>query len=338
MLRSGDASPEIRRFAARALLPLDPEDQLRALLAVLDDADAEIAGEASATLGASPPEDLMRFVNDGEPTGVEIDAIARHVEDALVLERLIRHRNVSDETLERLARTVAGPAQEALVVNQARLLRQPSLIDSLFENPELTAESRRRLNEIREEFFEKEARRRESEAARRREEEETRLATEAAAEAEGEGGGEAAAAAEAEEPLESGALFHRISRMTVSEKVQLAYSGGKEERRILIGDSNKLVGLAVLKSRGLTANEVESFCAMRHLDAEIFRRIGLNREWIRRAGVIQALVKNPAVPLAIALPLVKHLQLRDVKLVARDPNLAEGLRVTAKRILEEKRR
>ena len=62
---------------------------------------------------------------------------------------------MADQTLEALARTVAGDPQEALIVNQVRLLRQPSLIDALFENPALTADGRRRLLEIREEFFER---------------------------------------------------------------------------------------------------------------------------------------------------------------------------------------
>ncbi len=70
--------------------------------------------------------------------------------------------------------------------------------------------------------------------------------------------------------------------MTVKEKINLAYTGGKEERRILIGDANRLVGQAVLKSRGLTIAEVEAFCSMRHLDAEIFRKIASSREWIRK--------------------------------------------------------
>ena len=101
--------------------------------------------------------------------------------------------------------------------------------------------------------------------------------------------------------------------MTVSEKIKLAYSGGKEERRILMGDANKLVGAAVLKGRGLTINEVESFCTMRHLDEDIFRKIAENREWIRKPAIIAALVKNPKVNLAVTLPLIKRLHERDLK-------------------------
>lgn len=338
-MRSGEAPLEIRRFAARNLLPLDSSDQLRALLAVLDDPDPETAETARATFAATPPDALSRFLESADPSGIEIDTLARFSEDTQVLERVIRNRNVDDQTLLRLARTVTGAPQDALVVNQVRLLRLPALIDALFENPDLTAESRRRLNENREEFFDKRLRRREAEELRRQaelaESAEEKAGEEAPEEGE-EAAGEEAAPAE-EDLLTTGALFRRIGVMTVQEKINLAYSGGKEERRILVGDSNTLVGQAVLKSRGLTVNEVESFCSMRHLDSEIFRKISLNREWVRKQPIIQALVKNPAVPIAITLPLVKHLNVRALKAVMRDPNLPEGLRLTARKLLAENR-
>jgi hypothetical protein len=341
LLRGGDAAPEIRRFAARGLLPLDRDGQMRALLAVVEDSDPETAETARETLAKTPPDHFVVFLESADATGIEVDTIARFVDDAQVLERVIRHRNVDDQTLLTLARKVGGTAQDALVVNQVRLLRLPALIDALFENPDLSAESRRRLNETREEFFEKEERRREAEERRRLEEAAAQAEAERAEEEEetaeaGQAPGEEAALSE-EDLLTTGALYRRIGVMTVQEKINLAYSGGKEERRVLIGDSNNLVGQAVLKSRGLTVNEVESFCAMRHLDDEIFRQIALKRDWMRQPAVILALVKNPSVPIAITLPLVKHLSIRNLKAVGKDPNLPEGIRITARKIILEKR-
>jgi hypothetical protein len=344
LLRAGEAPPEIRRFAARGLLPLDHDGQMRALLAVLDDPDPETAEMARATFAARPFDDLARFLETADPTGIEIDTLTRFCADGAVLERAVRHRNVDDQTLLRLARTSTGSPQDALVVNQVRLLRLPALIDALFENPDLTAESRRRLNENREEFFDKEERRRQAEERRIQEAIEAEETARAAAEAgeteaaEGETAAEGEAAPEDDQLVTGGILFRRIGVMTVQEKVNLAYSGGKEERRILIGDSNTLVGQAVLKSRGLTLAEIEAFCSMRHLDSEVFRKITGNREWIRKQAVMVALVKNPAVPIALTLPLIKHLAVRELKAVMRDPNLPEGVRLTAKKLLAEKQR
>jgi hypothetical protein len=340
LLREGQAPVEIRRFAARRLLPMDRDDATRSLLAVVADEDAEIAEEARQSLRAMPPDELAAFIIEGTVTTDELETIALWTDDPFVLEQVIRHKEASDETLARLARTVTGAPQESLIINQVRLLRNPELIDALFENPELTGDNRRRLLEVREEFFEKETRRK---ADVIREEDEDRIAQEIA-EAEAEEKRihrEAAAAVKAtdlETSLTTGAAYRRIAVMTVSEKIKLAYNGGKEERRILMSDANKLVGSAVLKSRGLTIAEVEAFCMMRHLDEEIFRKIAANREWLRKPAVISNLVKNPKVNLAISLPLVKRLVDRDLKAIVRDPNLPEGVRIAARKIVLERRK
>jgi hypothetical protein len=349
LLRAGEAPLEIRMFAARRLLPLDHNDQIRALLSVLEDADQGASSAAGESFVATPPEELSQFLQAGAPTSAELDRLARHVQDPIVLEQVIRHKNVADATLEALARTAGPGPQEALVVNQVRLLRQPSLIDALLENPQLTTDNRRRLLEVREEFFDKEERRRLAEQSRIEQE----AAAEAAAKAEEEAALDLAklspeeaslvtGAPRVEDGLETslatGAVYRRIAVMTVSEKIKLAYSGGKEERRILMGDANKLVGEAVLKSRGLTVNEVEGFAAMRYIHDDLLRRMAGNKEWMRHSGVITALVKNPKAPLAVTLPLVKRLPVRELRGIVRDPNLPEGVRLTARKWLDEKRR
>ncbi len=349
IVRTADAPRDLRLFAARGLLPLERADSMRALLAVVDDPDPEVAGYAAQTFAQLPPDDLVRFLEADRPTTDEIDALSRYSEDAFVLERIVRHRGTGDATLLRLAATVTGASQDALVVNQVRLLRQPALIEALLANPSLADDGRRRLKELNEEFFEKVERRREQERLRR-EEEERRAHEEAegivfsdAADADETAGGELAlgeaSAAEAEEFSASNLaqVYRRIAAMTVKEKVDLAQKGTKEERRILIGDINKLVSLAVLKCESLTPAEIETFCSMRHLHTEVFHEIATTREWIKKPKIQIALVSNPAVPLNVTLPLVKYLGMRDLRNISRDRNLPEAVRISARKILLEKR-
>lgn len=349
IVRSADAPRDLRLFAARGLLPLERDDWMRALLAVLGDPDPEVAGSAVQTFAHLPPDDLVRFLEWGRPTTEEIETLSRHSDDHFVLERVIRHRGTGDATLLRLAATVTGAPQDALVVNQVRLLRQPALIEALLANPGLVDDGRRRLRELNEEFFEKVERRREQERLRREEEE--RLAREEAegivfadaADAAETAGGELdlgeAASAQAED-FNSASLaqvYRRIAAMTVKEKVDLAQKGTKEERRILIGDINKLVSLAVLKCESLAQAEIETFCSMRHLHTEVFREIATTREWIKKPKIQIALVSNPAVPLNVTLPLIKFLGMRDLRNITRDRNLPEAVRTAARKILLEKR-
>ncbi len=349
IVRAPDAPRDLRVFAARGLLPLERDDRLRALLAVLDDEDPDIGPPARETLLALPPDELLLFLEDGAPTADELDTISRASEDSFVLERIIRHPDAPDESLLRLASTVSGGPQEALIVNQVRLLRRPEIIDALLNNAELTSDGRRRLAELREEFFDKEERRREQERIRR-EEDERRVRQEAAgivfedaAEATdlppGADGVLEGRPDAAEETSEAGlaAVYRRISMMTVKEKVELAQRGSKEERRILIGDANKIVSMAVLACESITQGEIEAFCAMRHLAPEIFQEVASTREWIKKPRIQFALVTNPAVPLSITLPLVKFLGPRDLRNIGRDRNLPEGIRLAARKIILEKR-
>ncbi len=352
LLRSGLAPREVRLFAARGLLPLDPHDSLRALLAVLRDSDSEAASIAQDSLRATPPDRLTAFVAWGAPRGDELDLLARESDDPFVLEEVVRCRAVDDGTLLFLARTATGRPQEAMIANQARLLARPALIEALLENPALTGEGRRLLSELKEEFFEKEARRRAAEARRAEEDAEAADAPQPeSAEVLGEEEdlgfydeeGEAPETEDAlrEEEGESlfiGAIYRRIGLMTIGEKIKLAYVGSKEERRVLVGDTNKLIGIAVLKSRSISINEVESFAAMRNLDEELYRRIANSREWMRKPAVVLTLVRNPRVPIDISLPLLKRLATRELRGVIRDRNLAPVLRTSARKLLVQRRR
>ena len=113
LLRSGAAPAEIRLFAARGLLPLEPDDALRSLLAVMGDPDGDVAATARKTLRAEGPDRLVDFVRSASPLPGELDVLARESEDPFVLEEVVRSRAVEDSTLLHLAQTAPGRPQEA---------------------------------------------------------------------------------------------------------------------------------------------------------------------------------------------------------------------------------
>ena len=340
LLRSGRAPIEVREYAAKGVLPLDSADQLRALFVALEDPDPAVAATARATFDEIPPDAIAEFLGGPEVTEAELDTVSSRTDDGVVLVRVVQHRNVSDATLARLARTVTGTPQEALIVNQLRLLRTPPLIDALFENPGLTMDGRRMLNELKEEFFEKVTRRK-VERTRRKEKV---LELEAPVIDESPEDDDDSAVREEPQDADPGftpdreELYIRLMKLTVPEKVKLALTGNREERRFLLSDGSKMVGLAVLRARGLTITEVEGFCGMRHLDADIFLKIASTRDWIRRPLIALALVKNPKVPLTISLPLIKRLPMRELRNISRDRNLPEAVRAQGRKIYMERRR
>jgi hypothetical protein len=131
-------------------------------------------------------------------------------------------------------------------------------------------------------------------------------------------------------------LLQRVGRMTASERVKAAFTGGREERAILIRDGARVVQNAVLSSPKLTDPEVELFAGAKNVGDNVLREIARNRRFMRNYSVIRNLVQNPKTPLDIALPLVKMLMVFDLKSLQRSRNVSETIRNLAAKYYREK--
>jgi len=110
--------------------------------------------------------------------------------------------------------------------------------------------------------------------------------------------------------------------------------GGREERMILIRDTNKLVALGVLRNPRVVEDDVEAFARMRNVSTEVLRQVGQSREWTKSYAVIMALVHNPRTPQGISMNFVPRLQKQDLKKLARSREVPELIRRMAKRTLD----
>jgi hypothetical protein len=144
--------------------------------------------------------------------------------------------------------------------------------------------------------------------------------------------GDEGAPAEDEEKARQGAA-QRLAMLNVADRMKRAMKGTKEERAILVRDSNKLVSVSVLCSPKLTQSEVEAFAKMANLSEEILRIIGMSRAWTKNYGVISALAKNPKTPLSVAMNFVQRLNEKDLKLIAMDRNLQEPMKLAVRKRL-----
>jgi hypothetical protein len=124
-----------------------------------------------------------------------------------------------------------------------------------------------------------------------------------------------------------------LSSLPVLDRMKLAMKGTREQRALLIRDSNKLVAAAVMTSPKLTEAEVESFARMGNVSEDVLRIISTNRTWMKNYGVIAGLVRNPKCPPAISMTLVQRLNDRDLKSLAVDRNVPEGVRLVARKFV-----
>ncbi|MFB3852538.1 MAG: hypothetical protein ACE148_01800 [Vicinamibacterales bacterium] len=124
-----------------------------------------------------------------------------------------------------------------------------------------------------------------------------------------------------------------LASLSVTDRIKVALRGRREERAILVRDPNRLVASAVLSSPRLTDEEVEAFARMSNVSEDVLRTIGSTRRWSSKHQIAVALARNPKAPLAVSLPLVPLLQEREIKLIANDRNLPEGLRLQARKFM-----
>jgi hypothetical protein len=127
--------------------------------------------------------------------------------------------------------------------------------------------------------------------------------------------------------------LQRLQSMNVPQKVQRATKGSREERAILIRDPNKMISLAVLSSPKLTISEVEAFARAGNVAEDCLRTIAFTRAWMKNYNVVAALTRNPKTPVAISMNLLSRLTEKDLRTLSTDRNVADVLRVTARKKL-----
>jgi len=131
-------------------------------------------------------------------------------------------------------------------------------------------------------------------------------------------------------------LTQRVMKLSTNQKIMLAIKGGKEERTLLIRESNRLIQVNVLRNGRITEGEVAYIANMRTVNEEVLRIISNSREWMKKYPITKSLVMNPRTPLPVAMTHFKRLYDSDMKLLIKDRNVAELLRREAKRLVDMK--
>jgi hypothetical protein len=339
-VESGAYPREILQTIAAGFLPLPQEDLVPVLAFLAVGSDSEIAASARISLGEIPSRVIIGFAGDDAAPPLHLKYLAHATDDQQVLEALIRNRALPDEVVVQLAGLADPALQEVIVINQARILRAPMILDALLSNPILSPEARRRAIETREEFFEKQVPVRAPLPPEDEELPDLSLPDDAIADLLEKADEEVPQAPSAiptmfEDPTKQ-SVFFQIMNMSIKEKVQLAYRGGKTERMILVRDRNKLICTAAMRNPRVTDTEAEAIAAMRNVDDEVLRIIGTRRDWMAKLPIVNALVHNPKAPVGVVLPLINRLTLRDLKSLKDDKGVSEVVRVMARKLYTQR--
>ena len=339
---SGGAPLPVRSAAARGALPLPRAVLTRLYLLLRNDPDESVRADAESSLAQLEPGVLLEILSDPscDPTVLEHFAGVA-ARDEKLAEKVAFHPNANGRTLGVLATEGSAGVLELVLTNQERLLATPGLVDRLSTNPALRPDQCGRLLDLIDRFFQGEAKRVADEAGPGVAPAETVGAEDVVKFLDLDVGElytaseitDAEEFAKSENPMVRSA-YKRILTLNVAQKAILAMKGGREERVILVRDTNKIVALSVLKNARMTEGEVEMIAAMRNVSDEILRNVGINREWSQNYTVVANLVRNPRTPPSVSTNFVARLNNKDLKLIAGDRNVPEIIRKMAKRTFD----
>jgi hypothetical protein len=335
----------VRSAAARGALPLPRVTLVRLWLALREDQVPEIRAHAESSLSGLGTEAVLEVLSDEQCSPEVLDHFAgKAIKDPAMAERIAFHRSVPGSALSTLAASGSADVIELVLTNQERLLRQPDLLSRLSLNPALRTVQRGRILELLDRATRRASPADETEdsAEEAADDEELPEELQEAARLLEVDIGELYAASEilgseefeqSDDP-EIRTAFQKIMMLNVAQKAVLAMRGGREERMILIRDTNKLVALGVLRNPRITDDDIQTIARLRNVTGDVLRGIGQNREWTKSYTIIVALVNNPRTPQGIATNFVPRMQNQDLKRLAGNKDVPELIRRMAKRTID----
>ncbi len=365
-IETGKAPLPARRAAARGALPLDLVELTSVQVLLTRDAEEEVRSAADASLAALGPEEARSLasaesVHPAVLTWLATDQTHRGRVGTLIA----RHPRADSAALLELAASAEADVLAALVGNEVALLASEALRRRLLDNPALPNNARLRLLDYVEEVA-KAQKADEADASGLDEtcepEQEAgaswpdsgltpakdpqlaALGIDAEVEAllpELDLGLDAAVLFERSELLGEGDddevdsnTLRRLSKLNVGQKLRVALFGSKEERRILIGDSNRLVCTAVIKNPKFTEAEAENVSFSRNVNPELLRLVARHKKFGKSYSIQHNLIRNPRCPPEIALGKVALLKDKDLKMLAKNRNVSDAVRRHARKMME----
>ena len=130
-------------------------------------------------------------------------------------------------------------------------------------------------------------------------------------------------------------LLRRLPEMAVAERIDLARNVGRGTLLQLRLDPDPRVLAAVLENRFTTEPDVVQ-AAARAREPAILELIAGHSRWIARSGVRSAVLRNPALPRAVALGLLSRATAEDLRGIRDSPGANGLLRACAERVLADR--
>ena len=354
----------LRMMGAKALVPMGPKEMATALFMLTFDADTAVRDTAVKSAAGLPDRILSVALRDEtvDPPVLDYYASVFASRDEY-LEMLVLNAATPDETVERITVTADEKITEIVAQNQLRMLRYGNIVRALCNNKAARPSTVDgvcdfcvRSGLVLEDLPAFKAARRRIHGGAAGDDELARevAAKQAIEEAQAEAALEEMGAHipgeaehEDEKPLAPGdekaaeqkklTITQQILKLGVAKKIEWANKkGNKEVRTLLLRDPNKLVQLAVIQSPRITDGEIAKVALSRTAPNDVLSYIYNNRPLMKNYQIKINIISNPKVPVGVSMRFLSSLRMAEVKAIAKNKNVPQGLATAAKKLVEKK--
>lgn len=353
----------LRMMGAKALVPMGPKDMATALFMLTFDPDAAVRETAVKSAAALPDRILSVALRDDTADAPVLEYYAEVFSNRdEYLEMLVLNPATPDAIVQRITERADERIVEIVAQNQLRMLRHADIVRALVNNRaarpstidnvcDFCVRSGLALEDLP---AYRAARRRIHGGSAQDEELAKKVAAEQAiaearAEAALEDMGAATPDGDEEVPVAPGSpeelaleqkklsITQQVMKLGIAKKIEWANKkGNREVRTILLRDPNKLVQLAVIQSPRITEGEIAKVALSRTAPQEVLQSIYNNRQLMKNYQIKMNIVTNPKVPVGVSMRFLSTLRMAEVKAVAKNRNVSQGLATAAKKLLEKK--
>ena len=123
----------------------------------------------------------------------------------------------------------------------------------------------------------------------------------------------------------------RLREASVADKIQIALHGTRDERALIMRDTNRLLHPYVLKNPNLQLDEVAQIARMSAINPDLLKLIVERREWVGRPEIAIGIVRNPTVPIPVALKALEFVSPTDLRQLAKDTKTRPPIQAAARR-------
>ncbi len=354
---AGPTAPEkLQEMAAKGIAPGVRPADLLALLVHFSTSEREGVRAAAQKTLAAPPDPLVAGALDADLHPAVIDALARAcLERRDVLAKLLAMPRADVGTIEEVARRGNEAVTELIATNEERLLAHPRIIEQLYLNKATRMSTADRLVDLavrngvvlsgipafkevtialQDELIPEASEEPTPDDILFQETEQLSAALASAPDEDTHHEDDEGTEILKEKYVP---LYKRLGSMTMSQKIRRATLGSKEERMLLVRDSNKVIAGAAIRSPLMQESEVVLLSRNKNIADEVLRVISSTPEWLKSYSVKRNLVENPKTPVPVATRLVQHLREADLRAVSKSKNVTGPVKDAARRHLDRRK-